>query len=60
MWTDPENMLATARERQRDIACEFAAGRTKAKPGPALDDVTRSWLTAVQTTRDYVRSLVVG
>jgi hypothetical protein len=59
MSTDPNNLLEQARQRQREIAQSFAANRT-GSPAPAIDDVTRSWIVAVRTTRDYLRARVMG
>ena len=60
MSTDPETLLELARQRQREIARAVDAHRTRATRVPAINDVTRSWLIAVRTTRDYVRCLVIG
>lgn len=60
MWTDPKTMLELAYERQRSIAREVDASRTKAAAVPAFNEVTHSWIVAVRTTGDYVRGLVSG
>jgi hypothetical protein len=60
MSMDPESLHELVRLRQREIARAVAADRTRTTPVPAIDDVTRSWIAAVRTTRDYVRALVTG
>lgn len=60
MSTDPETLLELARQRQREIARAVDAHRTQAVPVPAINDVTRSWIVAVRTTRDYICARVIG
>ena len=60
MSIDPETLLELARQRQRETAQAVDARRTRTTAPPAIHDVTRSWIVAVQTTRDYVRALVTG
>jgi len=56
MFTDPENIMKLARERQSDVARDVAALRAPESPAPpALREVAFSWVAALQTTAAFLR-----